>query len=45
MKSKLYKLFGTIAGIALSVTILALNPMPDVHSLLFFGEPEYPSED
>ncbi len=44
MKSKLNKLFGTIAGIALSITILALNPLPDRPSLFFFGEPEYPSE-
>lgn len=45
MKNKLSKIIGTIAGIALSITVLALRPMPDTPSLLFFGEPEYPSED
>lgn len=45
MRSKLNKLFGTAAGIVLSVTILAFNPLPDTPSVLLFGEPEYPSED
>lgn len=45
MKNKLSKLFGTAAGIALSITVLALNPLPFTPSMFFFGEPEYPSED
>ncbi len=45
MKNKLTKIIGTIAGIALSITVLAIKPMPDTPSVFFFGEPEYPSED
>lgn len=45
IKSKFSKLFGTVAGIALSITVLALNPLPFTPSLFLFGEPEYPSED
>ncbi len=45
MKTKLSKLFGTFAGILLSITVLALNPLPDRPSIFLFGEPEYPSED
>ena len=29
MKSKLTKIIGTIAGIVLSITVLAIKPMPD----------------
>ncbi|MBO5031463.1 hypothetical protein J6K35_03370 [bacterium] len=43
--SLLRKIFSTVAGIALSITILAVKPMPNSPSILFFGEPEYPSED
>lgn len=39
------KIFSTAAGIALSIVVLAINPMPDSPSFLFFGEPDYPSED
>lgn len=45
MKTKLSKLFGTFTGIILSITVLALNPLPDTPSVFLFGEPEYPSED
>ncbi|MBO5142343.1 MAG: hypothetical protein J6C46_05015 [Clostridia bacterium] len=41
----LQKVIGTLAGITLSIVVLAVKPMPDVNCLFFFGEPEYPSED
>lgn len=39
------KIFSTVAGIALSIVVLAITPMPNSPSLFFFGEPDYPSED
>lgn len=43
--STLQKIVSTFTGIALSVIVLASGSFPGNRCVIFFGEPEYPSED